>query len=77
MAFTATGDIEEKDDEHQTVFSEKINTFVAPLKDYDAIIGRDNLSRWQAILDLRSKEDIMRELEDKGIQRVIPRNPYM
>ena len=57
------------------MFSEKITAFVAPLKGYDAIIGRDNLSKWQTILDLRSKEDIMKEFEDKGVQRVIPRNP--
>ena len=74
VAFT-TGDLEGKDEIYLSGFSEKINAFVAPLKGYDAIIGRDNLSRWQAILDLRSKEDIMKELEDKGIQRVIPRSP--
>ena len=70
-----TGDLDENEGKNQLVFSEKITAFVAPLKGYDAIIGRDNLSKWQAILDLRSKEDIMKELEDKGIQRVIPRNP--
>jgi hypothetical protein len=66
---------ESKDDKKKKEFSEKINAFVAPIKGYDAIIGRDNLTRWQAILDMRSKEDIMKELEDKGKPREIPINP--
>ena len=44
-------------------FRQRINAYVAPIKNYDAIIGRDSLSKWGAILDLRSQEDIRKETE--------------
>ena len=57
-------------------FSEKINAYVAPIKGYDIILGRDNLMRWGGILDMRSAEDIMQEnlLENNPPLRM--GNPY-
>ena len=42
-------------------FREKMNAFIAPLKNYDAVIGRDMLTKWGAILDLRSQHEIDQE----------------
>ena len=42
-------------------YKQKINAYIAPIKNYDLIIGRDTLSKWGAILDLRSTEDIVEE----------------
>ena len=46
-------------------FHQKINAFVAPIKNYDAILGRDTLSKWGAIIDLRTEKDRLEEDKSK------------
>ena len=33
-------------------FQSKFNAYIAPLKNYDAIIGRDTLRKWQTVIKL-------------------------
>ena len=68
---------EETGEDGTMKFAEKINAFVAPIKGYDAIIGRDDLKRWGAILDLRSEEDRNIELEDSGIKLADKKNELL
>ena len=52
---------EEGEERLQTKFQTKLTAYVAPIKGYDVIIGRDMLQKWAAVLDMRSAEDVRLE----------------